>query len=185
ARLQPTISANGVVNAATFASGAAVAPGSYVAIFGTGLAESTQVESTPYLPVAINNVSVSFNGAAVNAPGHLHFATPGQVNVQVPWELQGLTSAKMKVSVQDSSGAVYTIPLAPYSPGMFEIPVNGSMFAAARDENFDTITPSNPAKQGHFIQLYCNGLGPVTNQPASGEPASAMPLSSTTTIPLV
>jgi len=176
ARLQPTIKPNGVVSAATFTSSGTVAPGSYIAIFGTGLAETTQVESTPYLPVSIDNVSVSFDTASQSAPGHLHLVTPGQVNVQVPWEMQGQSSAQMKVSLQDSSGSLYTVPLAAYAPGMFEIPVGSATFAAARDENFNLITPSNPARQGHFIQLYCNGLGPVTNQPASGDPAPAGPL---------
>jgi uncharacterized protein (TIGR03437 family) len=34
------------------------------------------------------------------------------------------------------------------------------------------------------IVLYANGLGPVTNQPASGDPAG-VPLSTTTTTPTV
>jgi uncharacterized protein (TIGR03437 family) len=185
ARSQPTITPNGVVNAASFSSGVAVAPGSYAAIFGTALSESTQVETTPYLPVSLNNVSVGFAGTAVSAPGHLHFVTPGQINVQVPWELQGLASAKMKVAIQDSSGAVFNVPLAPYSPAMFEIPFGGSTYAAARDENFATITPANPALQGHYIQIYCNGLGPVSNQPASGEPSPITPLSMTPATPTV
>ena len=185
ARLQPVITPKGVVNAATFVSGAAVAPGSYVAIFGNALAETTQLAGTPYLPVAINNVSVSFDTPAISAPGHLHFVTPGQVNVQVPWEMQGQSSAQMKVSVQDSSGSLYVVPLTNYAPGMFEIPAGAAMYAAARDENFSVITPANPAKQGHFIQLYCNGLGPVTNQPASGDPSPGSPFSTTTTQPVV
>ena len=185
ARLQPTVAPKGVVNASTFAAGAAVSPGSYVAVFGTALADTTQVESTPYLPVTINNVSVSFDTASKSAPGHLYFVTPGQINLQVPWEMQGQTSAQMKVSLQDSLGAVTTVPLTAYSPGVFEVPLGGASYAAARDENFNTITPSNPALQGHFIQLYCNGLGPVTNQPASGDPTPVTPLSSTIAQPVV
>ncbi len=184
-RAQPAITPKGVVNAATFASGAAVAPGSYVAIFGTGLATATQVESTPYLPVSLGQTSVSFDTAAQSAPGHLHFVTTGQVNVQVPWELAGQSSAQMKVSIQNSSGTLYTVPLATYAPGIFQIPVGGGMFAAARDENFNTITPANPALAGHAIQLYCNGLGPVTNAPGSGEPSPVSPLSMTVSTPVV
>jgi minor extracellular serine protease Vpr len=185
ARLQPAISPGGIVNAASFTPGTAVAPGSYVAMFGSGLADSTKVESTPYLPLAINGASVSFDTAAVSAPGHLHFITPGQINVQVPWEMQGQSSAQVKVSLQDSLGSLYTLPLAIYSPGIFEVPVGSAMFAAARDENFEVITPANPARQGQSIQLYCNGLGPVTNQPASGDPSPVSPLSRTSSSPTV
>ena len=85
----------------------------------------------------------------------------------------------------DSSGALYSVPLTAYAPGMFEIPVGGSMFAAARDENFAVITPSNPARTGHYIQLYCNGLGPLLNQPASGDPAPVSPLATTVQTPVV
>jgi len=36
---------------------------------------------------------------------------------------------------------------------------------------------ANPVTRGNIVQLYCNGLGPVTNRPASGEPAQGAPLS--------
>jgi uncharacterized protein (TIGR03437 family) len=42
------------------------------------------------------------------------------------------------------------------------------------------ITTANPATGDEILQLYANGLGPVTNPPASGEPASGSPLSATT-----
>jgi minor extracellular serine protease Vpr len=185
ARLQPTISTNGVVDAASFVATRAVAPGSYVAIFGSNLSDVTQVASTPNLPVAIGDVSVSFDSSTTSAPGHLFFATPGQINVQVPWELQGQASVQTKVSVEDSSGALYSLPLAKYSPGIFQIPEGGATYAAARDENFNTIGPGNPAVQGHNIQIYCNGLGPVNNQPASGDPSPSSPLATTTAVPTV
>ena len=185
ARSAPAIAPRGVVDAASFTSGAPVAPGSYIAIYGTSLATATQIAATSDLPVSLNHTSVSFDTGATSFPGRLHFATPGQVNVQVPWEFLGQASAQMKVSVQDSSGNLYTLPLATYAPGIFEFPLGGTLYAAARDENFDLITPANPAKQGRNIQLYCNGLGPVTNQPATGEPSPTLPLAETTTRPVV
>jgi uncharacterized protein (TIGR03437 family) len=177
ARPQPAITPQGVVNAASFQQSAA--PGSYIAIFGSALADGTQINGTPYLEVALNKTSVSFDTPAGSYPGHLHFVTPGQVNVQVPWELQGQTSVQMKVTVQDSFGSLYTLPLSAYAPGIFEYSAAGVNYAAARDENFALITTSNPARAGHTIQIYCNGLGPVSNQPASGDPASGTQLSYT------
>ncbi len=182
---QPTILSKGVVDAAAFQSGVAVAPGSYIAVFGNNLAPGTQTFATPYLPVSLDNVTASFDTAATSAPGHLYFVVPGQVNLQVPWELQGQTSAQMKISVQDSSGTLYTLPLATYSPGIFPVPIAGQTYAAARDENFNLIGPANPALQGHNIQIYCNGLGPVTNQPLSGDPSPSGPLAQTTVVPTV
>jgi len=130
------------------------------------LADTSGAYSTPYLPVSINNVSVSFDAANVSAPGHLVYVSPGQVNVQVPWELAGATAVQMKVSVSDTSGLVYNLPLVTYAPAFFEI----GGIVAARDQNYNVITETNPVAQGQVVQLYANGLGPVTNQPASGDP---------------
>ena len=47
------------------------------------------------------------------------------------------------------------------------------------------ILASNPAHSGEILSLYANGLGPVTNQPASGSAAVANPLSQTTGAPPV
>jgi minor extracellular serine protease Vpr len=181
---QPTISPNGAVNAANYANQPA-APGSYIALFGDNLAPSSSYYSTPYLPIALNSVTVSFDNPNVSVPGHIVFVSPGQVNLQVPWELQGQSSVQIKVSVADSSGVVYTLPLGTYAPALFEIPSGGQNIAAALDENNNIVTTSNPVAPGHVVQLFGNGLGPVNNQPASGDPAPSGMLATTTTTPVV
>jgi minor extracellular serine protease Vpr len=182
---QPTILPNGVVNAASYANQPA-APGSYVALFGNNLAPSTSQYSTPYLPIALSSVTVSFDNPNVSAAGHIVSVSPGQINLQVPWELQGQPSVQIKVSVADSSGVVFTLPLGAYAPALFEIPSGGQNIAAALDENNNIVTPSNPVARGHVVQLFGNGLGPVNNQPASGDPAPFSPfLATTTTTPIV
>jgi uncharacterized protein (TIGR03437 family) len=168
-RLQPTIAPNGVLNGASYTQ--PVAPGSYVSIFGVALADTTASYSTSYLPVSINNVSVSFDAGTISVPGHLTYVSPGQVNVQVPWELEGATTVQMKVSLEDSSGTVYNLPLTTYAPALFE----AQGIAAALDESNNPVSASNPVAQGHVVQLFANGLGPVSNQPASGNPSPFSP----------
>lgn len=187
ARPQPAISQNAVVNAASFEAGRAVAPGSYISIFGSGLSDFTdfaQLESTGALPVAIDFVLVSFDvpSANISVPAHLVYVSPGQVNVQVPWELQGQSSAQVKVTIDYSYGNLVTVPLADYSPAFFEVSPGA---VAARDSSGSVIGTANPAKRGQSIQLYANGLGPVTNPPASGDPAPASPLAQTKSQPVV
>jgi len=91
---------------------------------------------------------------------------------------------QMKVDVDEGFwGNVVTIPLQSTAPGFF---INSGNVADALDTNFKIITAANPAVRGQTIQLYCNGLGPVTNQPASGAPAgSGTSLSQTQTTPVV
>jgi minor extracellular serine protease Vpr len=181
---QPIISANGAVNAAN-GMNQPLAPGSYISLYGTNFAPSTSVYSTPYLPISLNSVSVSFDTPNISVPGHIVFVSAGQLNVQVPWELQGQTAVQIKVSNGDSHGLVYTTPLGAYSPALFEIPSGGQSIAAALDENNNVVTTSNPVARGHVVQLFANGLGPVNNQPASGDPAPSNPLATTTTTPIV
>jgi uncharacterized protein (TIGR03437 family) len=187
AKLPPTISADGVVNAASNQVGSGVAPGSYVAIYGSALSEAFRVASTPYLPLSLANVSVSFDAAGGRSyPGRPYFVSEGQVNVQVPWELQGLSSVQMKVSIGDVSGVLYTVPLNDYSPAVFEIPdPSGATVAAALDENFRLVTTANALQRGRSGQIYCNGLGPVTNTPASGEASPTNPLAESKSQPAV
>jgi uncharacterized protein (TIGR03437 family) len=180
-RAYPAISPNGVVNAASGQIGQGLAPGSYVAIYGSALSDALQVESTASLPVSLSQVSVSFDAGSLSLPGHLHFVSPGQVNVQIPWELQGQSSVQMKVSVGLLQSYLYTLPLAPTSPGIFEI----AGVAAAEDANYAVIGPNHPAVRGQSIAIFVNGLGPVSNTPASGEPSSGVNLSQTPSLPTV
>ncbi|MEK7408330.1 MAG: S8 family serine peptidase [Acidobacteriota bacterium] len=188
ARLRPTVETDGVVSAASFQRGLAVAPGSYIAIFGRGLSDASRVFSTPYLPVSLAGISVSFDVAArkISLPGRLHFVSENQVNLQVPWELEGLNSVQIKVSIGDISSAVYNLPLADYSPAFFEYrDPDGRNYIAALDENFRLLGSANLARRGRTVLLYVNGLGPVDNRPPTGEPSPSQPLAATRVTPQV
>jgi minor extracellular serine protease Vpr len=184
ARPKPTIGSGGIVNAASLEPGKPVAPGSYISIFGSGLSDDTHSAGYVPLPLAIHLVNVSFDvpSANLSVPGHLTYVSPGQVNVQAPWELQGQTEAQVKVTIDYSYGNVVTLPLATVSPAFFE---SSSGTVASLDQNNKRIGPGNAAVRGETIQLFANGLGPVTNQPKSGDPAPASPPGATTSVPVV
>ncbi len=76
--VQPTT----VRNAASFQNG--IAPGSIVSIFGNNLATATDAATRFPLPLELAGASVRINGIA--AP--LLYASPGQINAQVPYELK-------------------------------------------------------------------------------------------------
>jgi uncharacterized protein (TIGR03437 family) len=183
---QPITNAGGVLNAASFTS--PIAPGSYVAVFGSNLSYTTDENyNALHLPLSMDNTTVSFDAPAtgslpaISVPGYITYVSPGQFNIQVPWELQGYSSAQMKTTLFEFGfGNVVTVPLSSYAPAIFP---NGTLAAAV---NTAVISASNPAVRGSNIAIYCNGLGPVSNQPASGDPAqSGANLARTTTLPTV
>jgi uncharacterized protein (TIGR03437 family) len=137
--------------------------------------------------MVIDGTTVSFDVplAGISVPGYLTFVSSGQINVQVPWELAGQSSVEIKVSVDDGYllGNVVTVPLAQYTPSFF---VGNGTIAALDAITYAYILSGNPAHAGEILALFANGMGPVTNQPASGAPApGGANLASTTTQPVV
>jgi minor extracellular serine protease Vpr len=177
ARPQPIISS--VVDGASLVPGT-FAPGSYISIVGSGLSDVTDAHLAAPHPLAIDSVSVGFDvpSAHLSVPGHLIYASSTWINVQVPWELKGQTTAQVKVNVNFSPSNVFTITLAPVAPSFF-LMADGNVWA--RDLNYRAVNAGSPAHPGETIELYANGLGPVTNQPASGDPAPAGPYAETPT----
>ena len=189
---QPAINAGGVANAAPSSQGS-VAPGSYVSIYGSNMVEADLLSNASGdgaawlpLPMVIDGVNVSFDvpSAGISVPGNLIFVSPGQINVQVPWELQGQSSAQVKVTMDEEFGYplfgnVVTVPLAAYAPAFFVGSGANGTIAAQDAITGAQILASNPAHSGEILSLYANGLGPVTNQPASGSAAVASPSSQT------
>ena len=134
----------------------------------------TDFAQTARLPLAIDQASSAstFPPRNPSVPGHLTYVSPGQVNVQIPWELQGQSSAQVKVTIDYSNGNLISVPLASYTPAFFH---GSDGTVAALDQQSAVVSSTNPARRGQIVQLFANGLGPVTNQPASGEPARSSP----------
>jgi len=190
-RARPTAALAGVTNAASgqVASGASgFAPGSYISIFGSDLSDTLKVFNTPYLPISLANVSVSFDSEAnrISVPGRLHFVSPTQVNVQIPWEVQGLTTVSMKVSLGELQTRLIQLPISNQQPAFFEYTEStGQRSAAALDGAFRLVGAGNAVQRGSPIQFFLNGLGAVDNRPASGEVSPSQPLATSRVLPVV
>jgi len=101
--------------------------------------------------------------------------------------LQGQTSAFIKVTIEDTQGSVYTLPLVTYSPAFFTFVESSTqdILLMATDASGNRIGSSHPATRGQLVQLYANGLGPVNNTPADGQPTPVSPQATTTAAPTV
>lgn len=137
--------------------GGVVAPGEIVSVYGAGLGPVSGLATsfdaqTELLPVAAGGVSVKWNGTA--AP--LYYVSGGQLNVQVPYELAGSTTAALTISYGGVQVAMASVPEAATHPGVFPLIFNS-------DGSANSAT--NPAAAGSVIYLFGTGQG-VTNPPS-------------------
>jgi uncharacterized protein (TIGR03437 family) len=176
-----SISSNGVANAASYATGA-VAPGSIAAVFGSFPVTSPATTPGAPWPTGLGGLSMQFG--TVQAP--LNYVSGTQVNLQVPWELAGRTQATITAAANGQSSAAQTVNLAPFAPGIFATNGQGSGQGAILDQSGKLVDTSNPATAGSsYVSIYCTGLGPVSNQPATGAASPTNPPAATTTTPTV
>lgn len=174
----PQINSGGIVNAASFAANAAVAPGSIASVFGSSFISGGGSASTT---VRVDGVQA-----------FLFDAVPQQMNFQVPWELSGRSQGTVVITSGGKSSSPATVNLTPYAPGIFATNASGIgqgailiADGASLAGPLGTYPGSRPANPGEFISIYCTGLGPVNNQPPSGTKAPANPLSTTLLPPTV
>ena len=158
---QPTVSA--VLNGASYS--AVVAPGSWVAIFGTNLASAPLSALAVPLPVTLGGVSVSVGGLA--AP--LLYVSANQVNVLIPFEVAIPANTVVPVVVTSPAGqsTPYNVRLTRNAPAIFTRNGAGTGRAFVFDSNFravDTVGPQDT------VILYATGLGPTD---ASGQAPEA------------
>ena len=151
----PSLANGGIVNAAAVATTAA---GGLASVYGSNLGSG-------------DNTTMYINGFA--AP--VFFASPGQFNVQVPWEASGFASFGLIVNGAPSN--VQFANVNTYSPGVFLI---SNTQAAITHVDGSLVSTTNPATVNETVVVYATGLGPVSGGMVTGKPASSTSLQPTT-----
>jgi uncharacterized protein (TIGR03437 family) len=161
----PASQVSGVTDAASF--GAAIAPGEWVSIFGTGFSTKTQTWTAGdfvngQLPTSLGGVSVAIDGQAA----YISYAGPGQINALMPWDA---TIGPVTVQVTTPLGRAYpgTVLLQRMAPELFTWAPAGVTYAAAEHANgalIGTAGALQPAAAGEVIELYGTGFGPTSPQ---------------------
>ncbi|MBI1357641.1 MAG: hypothetical protein GC160_25145 [Acidobacteria bacterium] len=160
----PTVSENGVVNAASFLAGS-VAPGSIASVFGVGLAvETASADATP-LPTTLGGGSLTLGGA----PVPLFFASSGQMNVYIPRELEGLRGAQLITTRDGVEGQATSVDLTPFAPGIFTLDQSGAGQGAVLIAGTGLLAApadgpphGRPARIGEALEIFATGLGAVS-----------------------
>ncbi|MGH9661659.1 MAG: hypothetical protein ACRD96_24135, partial [Bryobacteraceae bacterium] len=150
--------ANPAVNVASFTP--ALAPGSVLSLFGSGLAGETLVAAAP-LPTELGGSTVTYNGAALP----LYFVAPGQINAQLPFD--AASEGTLRVSTL-SGTADAGVRLAATAPAIFPsvlLQLNGTL-----------TTAETPVAAGDALIVYMTGLGRVDGDVSPGHATPASPL---------
>jgi uncharacterized protein (TIGR03437 family) len=172
----PVINVDGVVNAASFASAAPLAPGSLVAVFGANMTQGQGSATTVPLPVSLAGGSILIGGK--QAP--LLFASNGQVNAVVPF---GITpnSAQQAIATRGNTISVpQPLTIASAAPGVFTSDGKQAIVVAVDLAGNQTLVDAaHPAKAGDVLVIYCTGLGEVYPQVPTGNAAPLDTLSYT------
>jgi uncharacterized protein (TIGR03437 family) len=110
------------------------------------------------LPISMSGVAVLVNGE----PAPLYYASPTQLNVQIPYE----TAVGTATVTVNNNGKIATKSIAvnPTGPGIFT------------DAN-DFLVPTNSAARGQEIGFYITGAGAVTPALFTGSAPAAATLS--------
>ena len=181
--LRPSFSASLVVNAASFNQGSAsllrgVSPGGLTTIFGAGFSSGTEAAREFPLPRKLAGSVVRVNGL----PAPLLLVSPGQINLQIPFELVGSEAQIVVESPVGASDSVL-VEVAPYQPGIFTDAVSG---LAAIIYASDGLSPwHRPVRPGEHIQIFSTGLGAVSPRVETGEAAPPLALARTLAAPRV
>ena len=178
-------------NAASMAVAPAV-PGSLTAVFGSGLAYASGT-TQPGVPVSSNGAADTLFGLTMQTNGidaPLLYASPGQANIQIPWELAGQMQVTFLVT-RNGTTRMMTIPLAPYAPGVFSTNQGGGAQAAALIASTPpviaapagTFPGSRPIHAGEYLSLFGTALGAVDSAQITNQHAACCV--STTATPVV
>ncbi|MBZ5608225.1 MAG: hypothetical protein LAP38_08210 [Acidobacteriia bacterium] len=140
----------GVLNIADFSTN--ICPGAAASIFGSNFGSSASA------------VTVTVG----TKTGYVLAATPGQINVQIPFEVSdGATTLTVKVASATSSA--FNLTLKKYSPAFFTQGGAGTGPANVFNAQGNAlIKESAPAKPGDNLFTYLTGLGPTTPATATG-----------------
>ena len=137
-----------------------LAPGSIMAIYGQNLAAVVGDLGGFYqltaLPTSLNGVSVTIGG--INAP--LFYVGPGQINAEVPFEVQAGNQNIIVTTAGGTSTLSATVTSA--APSIPIVNAANGTGAILKNSDFSLIDGQNPVSVGDTVIIFSTGLGQTT-----------------------
>jgi uncharacterized protein (TIGR03437 family) len=175
----PSITSNGIVP--VFSTSGTVESGEWVSIYGSNLATTNATWNGDF-PITLGETSVTIDGK----PAYLWFASPTQINLQVPND--NATGTVPVVVTTPNGSASSTVILAEFAPAFSLLDAHHVTGIITRTDgsgaygggNYDILGPTGSslgyptvaAKPGDAITLFAVGLGPTDPHVPAGEPYS-------------
>jgi uncharacterized protein (TIGR03437 family) len=169
---------------AAFSSSFKVAPGGIATAWGnTGLSTAQQAPGTP-LPSMLGGLRIRVGGTfvwtidrwgyspegAVEAP--LFYADPGQVNFQMPPEVEPAGLVPLEMELADGLRLHSWTTVTAHSPAVFEVPWPAVLNQDYSPNGWPSEVPgARPAARGSIVQIYATGAGRTEPPLAPGDPA--------------
>jgi uncharacterized protein (TIGR03437 family) len=150
-----------------------VAPGGLISVFGTNLSSVTASNTELPVPTTLGESCMTING--ILAP--LFFASPMQVNAQLPFEVSG--SATMILRAPGGTSNSFNFTVLPSAPAIFHTGTAGpdtGLPTIFRATNNELVTLSNPIHPEDIIVIFATGLGYTSPAVPTGHAAPSDPL---------
>ena len=176
----PFIPSAGIRNAAAETPLKAVAPGSIVSIFGSGLANGYVAGTNGPLTQTLGNVTARVGTRLLP----LLFVSPEQVNAYLPSDLADgeHTLAVRNGSLAEIAGKLFVVRNA---PGIFGQLIGEQFVATALRPDGSLAAPDKAARRGEQIVLMGTGFGAYQRGVLDGFPAADNPPNPLRTIPQI
>ena len=173
----PTVTAQGVVHAASDQGGVPIAPGGLITLYGVNLSDGAGQSQGLPLPQQLNGTQVLLG----NQPLPILYTSAGQLNVQVPYGVPVNTQYQLTVQHGNTLSVPQSLVVAQAQPGIFTVNQQGTgQGSIVKSDGVTLAQPGTPASIGEMIVIYCTGLGAVTPAVKEGSPAPTTPPLSTT-----
>jgi uncharacterized protein (TIGR03437 family) len=176
----PRIDASGVVSDAAFGGFSSVAPGSWIEIHGSNLANHARGWTVAdfhgsQAPTSLDGTAVTIGGQAA----FISYISPTQINAQVPSSVS-LGPEDVQVTTAAGSSDAHTITVNQVQPGLLapaSLKVGDKQYTEALFPDGTTFAlpagavqggAARPPRPGETIVLYGVGFGTVTPDPGAG-----------------
>jgi uncharacterized protein (TIGR03437 family) len=160
------------------------APGMLVSVYGTGLgdfvesAASATISPLPQYLAGFSPVVYNLTGSEPGGYAPILYVSPGQVNLQLPYELNPGPAEMWVTSSWNSNGVYYDFTVASAAPGIFSY--------ASTSGGASSPIGSGSASAGTEVAIYVTGAGQVNPPPGpvdAGTPDGYPPAPGTVPVP--